>query len=393
MTTRSIVTALVIALMLTWGGLASAQQAKCLAGKTKCMSKKAAGLLKCEQTAETPGKVADPTCVTKVEDKFDGGIDATKGCFEKLENKKGSDCITQDDTTAGENAVDACVASIVGAIDPPPRDQTKCGVGKKKCVSKYLAGLLKCQAAAQAPGKPNDPNAGGCIDKAKTKYNGTEPAKGCFAKLEAKEPNDCQIPGDSGNLQAVAENCVAAFVAVLTSTASTTTSTTVASTTTTIAGSTTTTIASTTTTTTPSGAVLKGALAPPTLGRFNYNLKVGLPAVMDACLTQFPGLNLHPCTYAELQSADLAGDLVGLMDTANTTVTSFWAIDDAQDPLQQCNDDNAGGSKLNWEYGTAHTMSRGQKVPLNTTGPNAGHLGSLQTSQQCALLGTPAWVG
>jgi hypothetical protein len=158
---------------------------------------------------------------------------------------------------------------------------------------------------------------------------------------------------------------------------------------------TTTTPGSTTTTTTqPSGgSVLKGALAPPTLGRFNYNLKIGIPAVNDACLTQFPGMNLHPCTHAELQSADTAGDLVGLTDTASTPVTSFWAIDNAQPPLQQCQDDNMGGSLQNWEYGTAHTASRGQKVPLNTTGPNAGHLGSLQSSQQCALLGTASWVG
>src|SRR5262249_31883800 len=102
-TTRSIVIALSMTLALVWGGAASAQQAKCLAGKTKCMSSKAAGLLKCDQTAETPGKTVAPDCVTKVKDKFDGGADQTKGCFEKLENKSGSDCITINDTTAGES--------------------------------------------------------------------------------------------------------------------------------------------------------------------------------------------------------------------------------------------------------------------------------------------------
>ena len=47
------------------------------AGKTKCMSKKGTGLIKCHQLAETPGKLADPNangCVTKVVGKFDGGI-------------------------------------------------------------------------------------------------------------------------------------------------------------------------------------------------------------------------------------------------------------------------------------------------------------------------------
>lgn len=114
MTIRSLVTALAMALVLTPDGPASAQQAKCLAHKINCMAKKAAGLLKCEQLAETPKKPPDPNakdCVTKVEDKFDGGSDPTKGCFEKLENKDPNDRLTFDDTGAAETAVDRCVAS------------------------------------------------------------------------------------------------------------------------------------------------------------------------------------------------------------------------------------------------------------------------------------------
>ena len=208
---------------------AAAQQAKCLAGKTSCMAKKAAGLLKCEALAETPGKPADPNdkeCVTKARTKFDGGLEATKGCFEKLENKNPNDCLTLDDTGAAETAVDACVAALVAAIDPPPLDQTKCGAGKKKCASKYLAGLLKCRKAAQTPGKPTDPNTKGCIDKAVAKYSGgVDPARGCFAKLEAKNPNDCQSTSTSLTVQGLAENCVDDLVAVVAGSASTTSTT------------------------------------------------------------------------------------------------------------------------------------------------------------------------
>src|SRR5262249_55191999 len=104
MTTRSMVTALVTALMLTCGSLASAQQqSKCLVGKTKCMATKASGLLKCHQASETPKKPTDPNaggCITKAEDKFDGGADLAKGCFEKLESKPDIGCITTDDTAA-----------------------------------------------------------------------------------------------------------------------------------------------------------------------------------------------------------------------------------------------------------------------------------------------------
>jgi len=369
MTTRSIVTALV-ALMLVWGAPASAQQAKCLAGKTKCMSKKAGGLLKCEATAETPGKPTDTTsCRNKVVGKFDGGVDPAKGCFAKLENKSGNDCITTGDTGPAEDAVDSCVASFVEAIDPGATDQTKCGAGKKKCVSKYLKALLKCRALSQTPGKSTDPNANGCVDKAQAKYNGgADPTKGCFAKLEAKNGNDCMTPtGNSGPVQGLVENCDDNLAAVVTS-AST----------------------STTTTTTLPGILLHGALAPPTLGRFNYNSTIGIPAVNAACLSQFPSATLHPCTYAELQTAQANGDLVGLKDTQNTAVTSFWAIDNAQPPLSQCQDDNAGGSLQNWEYGTAHTASRGQKVALNN---GAGTLGSLQSGEFCSIFGTVSWVG
>src|SRR5215475_5079150 len=242
MTKRSIGTALVIALMFSWGGAASAQQAKCLAGKTKCMSKKAGGLLKCEQTAETPGKPTDTSaCRAKVVGKFDGGVKPTKGCFEKLENKSGADCITHDDTAAAEDAVDSCVAAFVAAIDPPPPNQTKCGAGKKKCVSKLLGSLLKCQATAQTPGKPTDQSA--CIAKAKTKYNGgTKLAKGCFAKLEAKDPNDCQQPtNNSDALQTLVEDCVDDLVAVVMTTTTSTTSTTTTTTSTTTTTTTTTT--------------------------------------------------------------------------------------------------------------------------------------------------------
>src|SRR5262249_12022248 len=155
--------------------------------------------------AETPGSPADPNakdCVTKAQAKFDGGLVPAKGCFEKLESKVPNDCPTFDNTGAAEAAVDACVAAIVAAIDPPPLDQTKCGAGKKKCASKYLGALLKCRSLAQAPGKPTDPNTKGCVDKAAAKYTG------CFAKLQAKDPNDCQSTTDSPTVKALAENCV-----------------------------------------------------------------------------------------------------------------------------------------------------------------------------------------
>jgi hypothetical protein len=131
--------------------------------------------------------------------------------------------------------------------------------------------------------------------------------------------------------------------------------------------------------------VVKGSLTA-TLGRFNYNATLGVPGANAACNSNFVGT--HACTYAELQAGAAACDLAGLKDTAAQTVTSFWAIDSSAPALQQCNDDALGGSGLNWEYATAHTASRGQRVSLNNA---TGALGSLQTGIQCNIAGT-SWV-
>jgi len=258
MTIRTLVSVLALAVMLMQGGLASAQQGKCLAGKNKCTSKKGQGLIKCHQLSETPGKTPDPNaggCMDKVVAKFDGGVDPTKGCFEKLENKNPNDCISFNDTGSAEAVVDSCVAAFVSTIDPPPLDQTKCGAGKKKCVSKLYKALLKCNQLAETPGRSTDPNFGGCVDKATAKFTGgADPTKGCFAKLEAKVPNDCLITGDSATLQMQVEDCVDDIVGLLTNptTTSTTSSSSTSSSTSTSSSSSTSTSSSTSSSTSTS---------------------------------------------------------------------------------------------------------------------------------------------
>jgi hypothetical protein len=147
--------------------------------------------------------------------------------------------------------------------------------------------------------------------------------------------------------------------------------------------STTTTTPPTTTTLSGSATGVVGALTA-TPGRFNYNAELGLPGADAACGSNFSGA--HACTLAELQAAP-ASQLAGLKDTGGNSVASFWAIDPTAPILQQCNDDVS--SHLNWEYATAHTASRGEKVPLTNA---TGVLGALQTGVQCNIGGT-SWVG
>jgi hypothetical protein len=145
------------------------------------------------------------------------------------------------------------------------------------------------------------------------------------------------------------------------------------------------------------GTIIKGSLTQ-TFGRFNYNLTLGLTGANNACATNF-GAGVHACTLTELQNAEAAGELDGLTDTASQTVTGFWAIDPAADPLtRQCYDDVTfpcpggvcGTPGHNWEYGTAHTASRGQRIPLNN---GTGVLGALITGLQCNGVANKSWVG
>ncbi len=249
---------------------AAAVQSKCVVAKSKCVAKNADGVLKCEQKAETPGKPLDPNtdgCVTKVQDKFDGGAEPAKGCIEKLESKTPNDCVTADDTASLDALVDQCVATLVAAIDPGDDEQSKCGVGKMKCAQKKLGGLLKCHQKSETPGKPMDPNAADCVTKVKAKFDGgADPAKGCFTKLEAKSGNDCLPPlGNQADVELLVDACTATIVAALES-APTTTTTTVPTTTSTSTTSstvspttTTSTIIATTTTTAPTTSTTTSA--------------------------------------------------------------------------------------------------------------------------------------
>ena len=92
--------------------------------------------------------------------------------------------------------------------------QSKCLVGKNKCMAKKAASLLKCHQKAETPGKPADPNAADCVTKAQNKFDGTpDPTKGCFEKLENKSTNDCLTFDDTAPAETTVDNCVDAIVA------------------------------------------------------------------------------------------------------------------------------------------------------------------------------------
>lgn len=117
----------------------------------------------------------------------------------------------------------------------------------------------------------------------------------------------------------------------------------------------------TTTTTLVSSSGFRGVLGQ-TTGRFNFAMTIGIPGANAACNTTFPGS--HVCTYAELQAAQAADQLIGV------SATSFWAIIPEHANNLQC------ASSVPWDYQTAHTGEYGERVTVDGT---TGSLGPLQS--------------
>jgi len=177
--------ALAFVAVIAFGASPVSAQNKCLSGKTKCVNKKMSGLLKCHNKAEKLGLAVDPACLAKTTGKFDGGTKGFPGsCFGKLEIKYPpgpTPCLTYGDLGAQEAKVDAFVLDVVQELDPsyPAVILNACSAGKKKCVLKKAAGLLKCREKCQ-----KDPLKCGtvltdCLAKATGKFDGgTDPTKG-----------------------------------------------------------------------------------------------------------------------------------------------------------------------------------------------------------------------
>jgi cysteine-rich repeat protein len=183
--------------------------AKCVSGKFKCAGNKAAALFTCySKEAGAPNATALAACITKAVTKFDGGVNPTKGCFEKLEAKP--PCLTADDTGPVESRVDFLVNDIVTDLNPsfPSSPLNACLAGKHKCVSKKIKSLLGCFSKNET--KPSASALTTCLQKAEDKFDGgADPAKGCFEKLE---PGSCLTVDDTAaievKLDAFAESLV-----------------------------------------------------------------------------------------------------------------------------------------------------------------------------------------
>ena len=104
---------------------------RCSAAKKKCVMKFATNLLKCRAKYEAKNVPIDPVCVQKATDKFDGGFDPSRGCFERLELKFAPTvpCTTTDDTSALATTVNDFVQDVACDLDPYRPECSTCGNG------------------------------------------------------------------------------------------------------------------------------------------------------------------------------------------------------------------------------------------------------------------------
>ena len=207
---------------------AAAEANTCIAGKLACTNAYTSAVFKCYAkvfkagfTVENSDKAED--CVRKARAKFGTALSSKTQCWDKVEAKEK---VEKPETVCPANIFDEFdVDSLVedftvdianeeiapgGAV---PFGST-CSAGKVKCVSNFFQALFKCEIAAHKAGVPADE---ACIDKAITKFTGgATPAKGCFAKLEAKQKlGKLKTLCDATGNTATAEGKAEAFVAIV----------------------------------------------------------------------------------------------------------------------------------------------------------------------------------
>ncbi|MCC6764333.1 MAG: CAP domain-containing protein [Deltaproteobacteria bacterium] len=178
----------------------------CLAGKLGDVGRTAARGLACwGRDAATPDADVRGACSARVEERFSGGLDPSRGLFAKRERRP--PCPTVGDQTELAADVAALVAAAPGEVGTATRP-SRCDAAKLGCVGRYLIGTFGCLARAAKGGGMVDPI---CVAKLRSRLG--DAATGCLGKAMAR--GDCSASGDPGALAAVADAFAAATLCAL----------------------------------------------------------------------------------------------------------------------------------------------------------------------------------
>jgi hypothetical protein len=105
----------------------------------------------------------------------------------------------------------AMVMGLTAVGDAGAAFRNMCSAGKEACVAVKVTGLLMCHTKAERRGDTVDPS---CLQKAAERFDGgSDPARGCFARSEAKPP--CFTILDTAMLEVEVDGFVLDVVAEL----------------------------------------------------------------------------------------------------------------------------------------------------------------------------------
>lgn len=217
---------LVLALVVGAAAPAAAQPNTCIAGKLACAHAFSSAVFKCYATVFKTGFGGEnqdkaEECVRKARAKFGTALNPKTQCWDKVEGKEDA---TKPATVCPGGIIDEFdvddmvedftldIASNEIAPGGVPLIGSNCSAGKVKCLGTLFSGLFKCEIKAKKAGVATDEE---CIAKAIAKFDGGgTPAKGCFAKLEAKQKlGKIKTLCDATGNTVVAGGKAAAFVA------------------------------------------------------------------------------------------------------------------------------------------------------------------------------------
>jgi hypothetical protein len=174
-------------------------QNACLARKLGDVGRTTAAALTCHaRDAAKPDSVAFARCLDKVELRFTGGSDPSRGLFAKRERKPPCPTVGDQDAVGQQllafaDALDRAVGSLV----------SRCDGAELACLGKYVTAAFGCVSRAAGGSGVID---AACLARAAEKLG--HEAEACLGK--AARRGDCSPGADAATLAAAAETFVAA---------------------------------------------------------------------------------------------------------------------------------------------------------------------------------------
>lgn len=200
-THKSLMGALALAVVMSASPASATTPNACLARKLGDVGRASALAIACHaRDAAKPDTAALATCLAKVDRRFTGGDDPSRGVFAKRERKPPCATVGDQDTVGGN------LVAFAGGLDDAVGNggvPSRCDAGKLTCLGRWVNAAFGCLARAANGSGVIDPV---CLAKQATRLGGDD--GGCLGKAALRA--DCSASDDAVTLASNAESFVAA---------------------------------------------------------------------------------------------------------------------------------------------------------------------------------------